>query len=77
MAYEALIVMHVLHMLNRGELDDIHVHIVGVTMRRRQRPISSRLNVGMVAQVQLLKSGGDIIKLTSFHLVFIYLQLIF
>jgi len=65
---EALIVMHMLHSLGRGESDGIHVHGIGVSARGgRQESVSFRGNIGMIPRLQLLESLGDIIKLTSFH----------
>jgi len=33
--YEALVVVHVLATLGRGELDSIHVHSIGVVVKGR------------------------------------------
>jgi len=76
--YEALIVTHVLHTLGRGKLEGVYVHGIGVMMRGRGRPISSRGDIGMAPGTQLLESLGDVVKLTSFHQpVLVCLQLIF
>jgi len=63
--YEALIVAHVLRSLGRGESEDIYVHGIGVAMRGRGQPVSSRRDIGMASKMQLLESLGDIIKLTG------------
>jgi len=68
-ANEALIVMHVLRSLSRGELDGIHVHSVRVAMGvgGRQGSISSRGYVVVASRPQLFQSLGHVIKLTNFR----------
>jgi len=76
--YEALIVSHVLRTLGRGESEGIYVHGIGVTMRGRGRPVSSRRDISVASGTQLLESLGDIVKLTSFRQpVLVSLRLIF
>jgi len=66
MANEALVVTHVLCMLDGGKSDGVHVHGIGVVVESRQRSVSSRGNIGMDIRMQLLESLSDIMKLTSF-----------
>ena len=76
---EALIVMHVLHLLGRRELDGIHVHSVGVVTRGgRLGLVSFRGNIGMIPRLQLLESLGDIVELTGLgEPVLVHLWLVF
>jgi len=54
MTYEALIVMHVLRTLGKGELEDVYVHGIGIAVRGRGQSVSSRRDIGMASGMQLL-----------------------
>jgi len=77
---EALIVVHVLCLLRKGEWDGVHVHSVGVMMGGgdRQGSVFSRGNIGMIPRLQFLELLGHIVELTSLGKpVFVHLWLVF